>query len=110
MKQLVVETMLLALWIDTLVGLIGTPQLSNPRRQILVLFCSLPLHLIKSRIVGLTMPLSLSVLAKLLATAIIFRREIAINPMALQNAISVGYWKVFELHFMTLVYPDAVGT
>ena len=73
MKQLVVETMLLALWIGTPVGLMDILRLANPLKLIQLLFGSLPLHQTKSITVGLTMPLSLSVLAKLLAIAVIFR-------------------------------------
>ena len=88
---------------------VDTPQLANLQRRLQLPFGSLPLHLTKSIIVGLTMHLSLSVLAEFWAIAITFQRRIVLNPTELQSATFAGSWKVFELHFMILVYPDAIG-
>ena len=54
------------------------------------------------------MHLSLSVLAEFWAIAITFEQRIVLNPMELQSATFAGSWKVFELHFMILVYPDVI--
>ena len=88
----------------------GYPQLASLQTRTQLPFDSLPLHLTKSIIVGLTMHLSLSVLAEFWAIAITFQRRIVLNPTELQSATFAGSWKVFELHFMILVYPDAIGT
>ena len=51
---------------------------------------------------------NLSVHAKFSAIAITFQRRIVLNPTELQSATFAGSWKVFELHFMILVYPDVI--